>query len=349
MNNYFYNNIDALRDNLTYQIENRRYMGSKAKLASWIFELISKKCEGKCFADMFAGTGIISSVASKSFQEVIVNDFLYSNNVIYNGFFGKGNWNKNKIKDIIRAYTKIPNKKIRDTFFSKNYGGKYFGIEDAKKIGYIRDDIEKNKPNLTKREYSILIASLIYSVDKIANTVGHYDAYMRVNSRDNRFIFGIINPIKKNKGFKIFSEDANNLAKKIRADVVYIDPPYNSRQYSRFYHVLETLTKWDNPTLYGTALKPAPENTSDYCKTTAPEAFQDLIGSLNCKYIVVSYNNTYKSKSHSSQNKITLNQIEMTLKERGDTEVYEKDYKAFNCGKTEFDNHKELVFITKVG
>lgn len=334
--------------NLTYQIENKRYTGSKAKLASWIFELISEKCEGKCFADMFAGTGIISYIASKSFQEVIVNDFLYSNNVIYKGFFGNGRWNQGKINNRIKRYNEVSNNQIKNTFFSKNYGGRYFGIQDAKKIGYIRNDIEKHKSDFTKREYNILIASLIYSVDKIANTVGHYDAYLRTAPRDNQFVFGIIDPIKKNKGFKIFSEDANNLAKKIRADIIYIDPPYNSRQYSRLYHVLETLTKWDNPTLYGTALKPAPENISDYCKTAAPQAFQDLVGNLNCKYIVVSYNNTYKSKSRSSQNKITLNQIEKILEERGNTEVYEKGYKAFNSGKTDFDNHKELVFITKV-
>lgn len=348
MDNYIYNNIDEVRGTLSYQIENRRYTGSKAKLASWIFDLISRKCEGKSFADMFAGTGIISYIASKTFQEVIVNDFLYSNTTIYNGFFGKGEWNNEKISTMIRDYNRFPNWQIRDNFFSKNYGGRYFGNEDAKKIGYIREDIEKNKKDLTEREYNILIASLIYSTDKIANTVGHYDAYRRITPRDNRFIFGMINPVKENRGFKIFSEDANNLAKKIKADVVYIDPPYNSRQYSRFYHVLETLTKWDNPTLYGTALKPVPENVSDYCKTAATEAFQDLISGLNCKYIVVSYNNTYKSKSHSSQNKITLNQIETTLTEKGKTELYEKDYKAFNCGKTEFDDHKELLFITKV-
>jgi adenine-specific DNA-methyltransferase len=336
---------------LTYQIENRRYTGSKAKLAQWIFELISKNCDGESFADLFAGTGVISSEASKTFKELIVNDFLYSNNIIYKGFFDKGKWDKKKLIDVIQSYNKLSVKKIKDNFFSENYGGKYFGKGDAKKIGDIREYIENNRSNFTKKEYNVLIASLIYSADRIANTVGHYDAYIvKGPEEDNRFVYGIIEPIKTDKRFKIFLENANNLARKIKEDVIYIDPPYNSRQYSRFYHVLETLAKWDSPNLYGKALKPQPnlETTSDYCKTNAPNAFSDLIKSLDCKYIVVSYNNTYNPKSNSSKNKITLNQIKTTLRSRGKTKVYKTDYKAFTCGKTNFDRHQELVFITKV-
>jgi adenine-specific DNA-methyltransferase len=52
------------------------------------------------------------------------------------------------------------------------------------------------------------------------------------------------------KDVSIFNQDTNVLAKNIKADIVYIDPPYNSRQYSRFYHVLENLTKWQKPKLY---------------------------------------------------------------------------------------------------
>lgn len=333
-----------------FQIENRRYTGSKAKLGDWILDLISKECEGKTFADIFAGTGIVSYFASNSFQEVIVNDFLLSNNFIYKGFFGKGKWDIGILNKIIQSYNTQSVEDLADNFFSKNYGKKYFGNNDSKKIGYIREDIERNRSKLTEKEYYILIASLIYSVDKIANTVGHYDAYIKKEPEDNKFVLNMIKPIDADKKFKIFLDDANQLVRKIKADVVYIDPPYNSRQYSRFYHILETLAIGDKPELYGTALKPKPkkEKTSEYCKTNAPNVFRDLISNLNCSYIVVSYNNTYNSKSHSSKNKITLKQIEDTLKTRGETKVHKKSYRFFNCGKTEFKNHQELVFITKV-
>ncbi len=87
---------------------------------------------------------------------------------------------------------------------------------------------------------------------------------------------------------------------------------------------------------------------SEYCKTSAPEVFKDLINNLNVKYIVVTYNNTYNSKSSSSKNKITLEEIKDILDEKGKTNVFDKPYKFFNAGKTELKNHKEYVFITKV-
>ena len=129
--------------------------------------------------------------------------------------------------------------------------------------------------------------------------------------------------------------------------MVYIDPPYNSRQYCRFYHLYETLVKWDKPQLYGVALKPKPENMSLYCSTKAVNVFEKLIYSLNTKYLVVSYNNTYQSKSKSSENKIKLSQIETILSNCGETKVFERSHQFFNTGKTEFNNHKELLFITK--
>ena len=88
---------------------------------------------------------------------------------------------------------------------------------------------------------------------------------------------------------------------------------------------------------------------SDYCRSSATEVFRDLIQSLNCKYIVVSYNNTYNSKSSSSKNKITLEDIKSILNQKGSVSVYEKSHQFFNAGKTSLDDHKELVFITKVG
>ena len=106
--------------------------------------------------------------------------------------------------------------------------------------------------------------------------------------------------------------------------MVYIDPPYNSRQYSRFYHVLETLTKWDKPKLYGVALKPDPENMSDYCRANAKEKFAELVRDIDAQFLVVSYNNTYDSKSNSSKNKITLQEIEKILQAKGKTKVFEK-------------------------
>jgi len=341
---YFY--IPQIKEN-HIQLHNRRYIGSKHKLIKWIFSIISKECEGSSFADIFAGTGVVSAVAAKHFKKVILNDFLYSNYAIYQAFFGCGAWDKSKIDGIIKNYNNISGEDLENNYFSNYFGGKYFSHNSAKVIGFIRDNIEENKNKLTEREYYMLIASLLYAVDKVANTVGHYDAYFKKEYTNGEFFMKPIDPIKVEE-VSIFREDANLLVKKIKTDVAYIDPPYNSRQYSRFYHVLETLTKWDKPKLYGVALKPKPENMSDYCRSSAKIKLAELVKDIDAKYLVVSYNNTYDSKSNSSKNKITLQEIEKILEKKGKTKVFEKEYRHFNAGNTNFTNHKEYLFVTKV-
>lgn len=331
-----------------YKLESRRYIGCKAKLTDWIFDILQKQTHNvHSFCDIFAGTGSVSNKAIHLYNNVIMNDFLYSNNIIYKAFFGIGTWDKNKLYNILDAFNGINPDDISDNYFSINYGGKYFDENSAKLIGHIRNVIEDIKPTLTEKEYCILLASLIYSIDKIANTLGHFEAYIKKEIKPKKFIMRLIDA-QCVSGVKIYQEDANTLARNIHTDVLYMDPPYNSRQYSRFYHVYEVLVKWDKPQLSGTARKPKPEHMSDYCRVKALDTFVDLIAHADCKYIVVSYNNTYKSKSSSSQNKIRLEQIKEVLDKCGNTLIFTHSYNPFNAGKTEFDDHKEFLFITEV-
>ena len=332
-----------------YSISNRRYTGSKYKLIDWIEELILENCEGESFFDVFAGIGVVSEHMSKHYNKVIINDFLFSNEIIYKAFFGNGEYDTGIIEKYKEKFQKIDPDRIKDNYFSKNFGGKYFSNNDAKLIGKIREDIKRLKRVLSDREYYILLASLVYSMDRVANTVGHYDAYRKINNIKDRFVYDLISPEKPSDKFCIYRMDANELVRKVKADIAFIDPPYNSRQYSRFYHVLENVVQWKKPQLEGTALKPKAENMSEYCKSRAPEVFADLIKNINAKYIIVTYNNTYNSKSSSSKNKITLEEIKKILSSKGQTAIYEKKHQCFNAGKTEFDDHKEFVFITKVG
>ena len=333
-----------------YSINNRRYIGNKTSLNDWIFNLINEHCDGDSFADIFAGTSAVSADTTKYFKKIIINDFLYSNYVTAYGFLKNSRFNSEKIYKYIDFLNQFNYESVQENYFSENYGDKYFSRITAKKIGNIRERLEKDKNKFNKKEWFILLSSLIYSSDKIANTVGHYDAYFKKNKIVDNFILKGIKPIKSSSEISIFREDANKLVQGIRSDVFYIDPPYNSRQYSRFYHLLENLTQWKKPKLYGVALKPEPkpENTSRYCKVDAVNAFQDLIEKIQGKFIVVSYNNTYESKSSSSKNKITLEQIEKILMKKGSTKVFNKKYRHFNSGKTSLLNHKEYLFITKI-
>ncbi|MDR0972011.1 MAG: DNA adenine methylase [Bacteroidales bacterium] len=329
-------------------LESRRYIGNKAKISDWIMNLIEKETENvQIFTDIFAGTATISARALSKYKKVIINDFLYSNNIIYKAFFQKGQWNKDKLNNILTNYNLLNPKTIEENYFSENFGGKFYEKDVSKLIGYIRQNIEDIKYELTEKEYNILLATLIYNIDKIANTVGHFDAYIKKPIKYQSLQMRMID-VKDFDNVEIYKEDANILSRKINSDLVYIDPPYNSRQYCRFYHLYETLIKWDKPLLHGVALKPNPENMSAYCTVKARNRFEDLIRSLNARYLVVSYNNTYDSKSNSSKNKIKLEEIADILNRCGETKQFECSHSFFNTGKTEFNDHKELLFITKV-
>ena len=339
---------------MSFNINNRRYTGSKYKIVPWIRQLIIDNCkDSKSFCDLFAGTGVVTNGMINDFDEFIINDFLYSNEIIYNAFFLKENFSEELLFKYYKKYKNLLVDNLKENYVSKNYGNRFFSIEDAIKIGYIREEIESDKDKFNKREYSILLSSLIYSFDRIANTVGHYDAFIKNKTIRSSFQFELINPVIESSSdyreIAIMREDANILASKINSDIVYIDPPYSSRQYSRFYHVIENIVKWDKPKLYGVAVKPEPENMSKYSSSKAIDSFRELISDLNSKYIVVSYNNTYNSKSKSSQNKMSLEDISTILNRKGLTKIYTTEHQAFNAGKTEFKDHKEFLFITRVG
>ena len=279
-----------------------------------------------------------------------MNDTLQSNKVIYEAFYRTGKSSKKKMNYYKTQFNSIEKRNVPKGWFTKNYGDKYFGVNDCKIIESIRNILSIDRQKLTQKEYNILLASLIYSMDKISNTVGHYDAYIKKQPADNNFTFELIQPLDLQEvEVEIYCSDANELAGKIRADIAYIDPPYNSRQYCQFYHIYETLVKWDKPELFGTALKRKGESLSDYCRTKALAVFADLIEKIKCRYLVVSYNNTYNSKSNSSRNKIQLDEIINVLSKYGKVKTLSRGYKAFNTGKTDLPDHREYLFIVKKG
>lgn len=332
-------------------INNRRYLGSKYKLLDFIDETIKSNCgEFDSIFDVFGGTGVVSNYFYAKGKKVYINDILKSNYCVYRAFLGNEKFSEKKIEKIIKEYNNV--KHLRENYFSKNYKHTYFSENDCKKIGFIREDINNkyNEKKINEREKYILIASLLYSMDKIANTVGHYDAYRKKeNLEDNFEMYNL--EINKNRNIKneIYNTDSNELAKKIKADIVYIDPPYNSRQYGDAYHLLENVAEWKKPKVYGVAKKmDRSKIKSNYCTNKASNAFKDLIKNCNCKYILVSYNNMGQRGNARSQAKISDTEILQTLNQRGKVRVFEQDFNFFTTGKTHIDNHKERLFLCEV-
>ena len=332
-------------------IGNRRYVGSKRSLLEDIYNIVENNIDRKDYtmADIFAGTGSVSSFFADKGRDVIVNDILHSNLVAYHTWFGDGKVDMKKVENIILDFNKIDASKLKNNYFSNIYGEKYFSTEDAKKIGYIRERIANI--DLTERERYILITSLMYATDKIANTVGHFEHFLSKKPETKDVTLRFPNIKNYSSKITIYSTDANDLVRRIKSDVMYLDPPYNARQYINFYHVLENLVRWNKPKEFeGTSMKFKRNHLkSDYSKAKAPIVMDDLVQNIDAKLIVVSYNNTYNARSNASNNKITEKQMEDILQRKGS--IVEKktiNHKFFNSGKTDFKEHKEFLYACKV-
>ena len=148
------------------------------------------------------------------------------------------------------------------------------------------------------------------------------------------------------KNNQIYNEDANKLVKKIEADLVYIDPPYNSRQYCDAYHLLENVASWKKPEVSGVAKKMNRDNLkSDYCTTKAPQALKNLIKDIKAKYILLSYNNMETKGNDRSNAKISDADILSILQEKGEVKIFSKKYKSFTTGKSNIQDNEERLFL----
>jgi adenine-specific DNA-methyltransferase len=331
----------------TFEAQNRRFLGNKYKLLDFIDEVIQKKVgDFTTFFDAFAGTGTVGLYFNSRRHRIISNDFLRSNYIPLQAFLSTRDFNKKKIIKMIRYLNQITSE--TENYFSKNFGGTYFTEENAKKIGSIREKIEEISEN--KSEKYILLTSLLYATDKVANTVGHYDAY-RKNLDTKRSLKLKLPEIQTsfNKNNKVYCMDANDLVSNVDTDILYIDPPYNSRQYSDTYHLLENLMLWKKPPVYGKAKKmDRSELKSEYCFKSAAKALKDLVKKCNAKHIILSYNNTGKSKHSRSNARISDEEIKTILSIRGEVEIFKKNYKSYTAGKSSTSGNEERLFYCKV-
>jgi len=329
-----------------FQLQNRRYLGNKFKLLGFIEDIVEARCgEVHSFCDIFAGTGVVGERFNKPEIKIISNDFLHFNYLCLKTFIGTSSYNEISLNKKIDYLNGL---EAQENYFSKYFSNTYFTLENAKKIGTIREEIDNISDN--ENEKNILLCSLLYAVDKVANTVGHYDAFRKKLDMTKSIKLLIPNiDNSHNINNEIYKMDANKLIIKINCDVLYIDPPYNSRQYSDAYHLLENLAKWEKPEVFGKANKMVRTHIkSEYCLKSATTAFEDLINNANCKHILLSYNNTGSSKDGRSNARIDDNSILRILQNKGDVEIFERDYKAFTTGKSSDNNNVERIFYCRV-
>ena len=330
-------------------INNRRYLGNKYSLSEFIRNTVDEHCDGiNIVADIFSGTGAVANAFKD--KMLITNDLLYSNYISNYAWFSPDSYDPKKIIKMIFEYNQIQTDE--NNYMRANFANTFFSADDCSKIGYIRDNIENQfKMNMINyKEYAILITSLLYAMDRIANTVGHYDAYRKNADFKKKLVLNVLLPeIDLNLNNRIFNEDANELIERIECDLLYLDPPYNSRQYSDAYHLLENVARWEKPEVFGVARKmDRSALKSDYCMSNATQAFEDLIDSADAKYILLSYNNMQNKGNDRSNAKISDSDIFRILEKKGKVKVFSEEYKSFSTGKSNIQNNKERLFLCVV-
>ena len=330
----------------TTKINNRRYLGNKYKLLDFIKSTIASECQGiNTVADIFAGTGSVASAFTD--KKLITNDILYFNYICHVAWFGSQKYNESKIEALVCYYNIAQPQE--ENYMSENFSDTFFSAADCRKIGFIREDIEKryNAGEINVRERAILITSLLYAMDKIANTCGHYDAYIKGATFEKHLELTLpLASNENNKNNQCYNEDANRLVERIEADLVYIDPPYNSRQYCDAYHLLENVARWEKPAVTGVALKMDRRKLkSDYCTSSAAKAFEDLVSKIKAKYILLSYNNMAEKGNGRSNAKISDDDIMRILSRKGKVKVFSEKYKAFSAGKSDIKDNEERLFL----
>lgn len=337
-----------------------KYIGNKQRLLGFIDSVISKEglpSKGT-LVDIFTGTTNVARHYKKKGYRLITNDFMTYSYVFQHAYI-KNNKYPTFEKVIktkkITISSKILNSKVdalsaviqylnnmpgEKGFIFEHYApaGKYkrqfFSNENAKKIDAARDKIEIWKTNslINKNEYYILLSSLIDAADFVANMSGTYGAYLKIwrSMALKPFTMFVPQLIESNLDHEVYKQDANELIRKIKGDILYIDPPYNGRQYAPNFHVLETLACWDNPKVNGkTGLRPYDSQKSLYSqKSKCNEVFADLIENADTKYILMSYNN---------EGIISDEFIRKTLGKRGKVKIYQQEYRRF---RTERDHEK---------
>lgn len=317
------------------------YIGSKYSLLDFIDgtinEIIGNNLTDLVFCDIFAGTGIVGRHFKTKVRKVISNDIEFYSYTLNRNYIG----NHKELTDKEEYINKLNSLSGIDNGFIYNQyclgGGnnrQYFSDENGKKIDAIRTKIEDWKDNnkISEDLYYFLLCSLIESADKCANTASVYGAFLKHLKKSAQKPL-LITPADYQlncNNHEVYNEDANELIKRIEGDILYLDPPYNSRQYGANYHLLNTIAEYKPFTPKGiTGLRAY--NKSKYCsKAQVLNTFESLIRDAKFQYIVLSYNN---------EGLMSIETIEHIMKKYGHYQVFSKEYQRFQADRLENRNY----------
>lgn len=287
-----------------------RFIGSKSNLLNEIENIISEYIpkEANTFLDLFAGTNSVGKFFKDRYT-IFSNDILYfsyvkaMSTIENNGelkFDGLKKIGIGSVLDFLmegsEKYIKSGNVGYYEESYTPTGNAMYLSVENGKRIDFIRDTIENwyQSGLLTEYEYYYLISVLIEAIPYVSNITGTYGAFLK--HWDKRALNPLelmpIEILDNKRANKSFNEDANILVKKISSDIVYVDTPYNNRQYASNYHLLENVALNNKPELFGkTKLFDWSSGKSCFAmKNKAFRAMKELIENIESPHVIVSYN-----------------------------------------------------------
>lgn len=322
------------------------YIGSKHSLLPFLDHVYNDIADGteKVFCDIFAGTGAVGRYFKRLGLRVIANDIQYYAYALNKAYIEinrpplfkklRGKYahqiEKHKGNCVDQTLGFINDIAGRKGFIAQNYGPAadrlYYTEENAEKADAIRQAIEEWRAQelIDEYEYFYLLCSLLEAIDQVANTASVYGAFLK------KFKSSALKPLSLKPlelsnhvlGCKAFNRDANEIVEDIECDVLYLDPPYNHRQYGANYHVLETIAAYDNPQLSGvTGMRHYPR--SKYCRPKAArEAMEHLIRGARAKHILLSYND---------EGLLSFDDVKSIMDKRGKTVTFQTNYNRFKA------------------
>ena len=329
-------------------VKRLNYIGSKFKLLEWITETIQtctgwKTFENRCIGDIFAGTGIVSYHFRSLGAAVVSNDSELYSSIITRAM--NSSVHTDTCRRILEELNRLPSTVGYVTRHYSPYEGNermFFTVDNAMRIDAIRQEIEHIRPKTTDDEYTFLLASLLVSADNVSNVPADYGCYLKeFKAKALKPI--VLHPIHTlqtpaKQGSSTSNRDVLGITD-LRADVVYLDPPYNERQYSKNYFPLNIIAKRPvdletEPPLKGKTGIPTDCFVSPFCKkgTTVQTAFDTLFRQIDAPWILLSY---------SSEGIVPKDTIVELMSRYGTVTVYEQEYKRFKS--FEYNENKPVT------